>query len=193
LAAGEQGRVAEATERIALLLLTLSLLPILAAPEIFSLLAPKAYLGGTAAVPALCFTVPLSFLSTVPILEKLGAGRRSAISVPSLLAALALLALSPYLATRYGLFGAALGTLISYFLFFLLHAVTLKKEKKKIINAKKCFLFCILFSVVGLTATVLYPHPMLRLLLFLLYLPASALQLLSLKSTLLEPAKKARA
>lgn len=193
LAAGEQGRVAEATERIALLLLTLSLLPILAAPEIFSLLAPKAYLGGTAAVPALCFTVPLSFLSTVPILEKLGAGRRSAISVPSLLAALALLALSPYLAARYGLFGAALGTLISYFLFFLLHAVTLKKEKKKIINAKKCFLFCILFSAVGLTATVLYPHPMLRLLLFLLYLPTAFLQLLSLKSTLLEPAKKARA
>ncbi|MBQ8269170.1 MAG: oligosaccharide flippase family protein [Clostridia bacterium] len=192
-AAGEHARVSDATERITLLLLTVSLLPILAAPEIFSVLAPRDYLGGAAAVPALCFTVPLSFLSTAPILAKLGAGRRAAISLPSLFAALSQLAICPYLAARLGLFGAALGALISYFLFFLLHAATLKKEQKRIINANKCFLFCFLFAAVGLAVPILYPHAALRLLLFILYLPAALLELLSLKSILLESASKARA
>lgn len=186
-AAGEHARVAETAERITLLLCALSLLPILAAPEIFSILAPRAYAGGTAAVPALCFTVPLSFLSTVPILAKLGEGRRLAISLPSLSAALSQLLFCPYLAARFGLGGASAGALISYFLFFLLHAFTLKKSQKQIVNVKKCFLFCLLFSIIGRSATVLYPHFYIRLLLIFLYLFASVLQLILLKSCLLEP------
>ncbi len=188
-AAGEHARVAATTERIALLLCTASMLPILAAPEIFSVLAPRAYVGGTAAVPALCFTVPLSFLTTAPILTKLGAGRRLAISLPSLAAALAQLALCPYFASRFGLGGAALGTLISYFLFFLLHSLTLKKEQKEILNAKKCFLFVLSFSLIGLSVPFVFPHLFLRIILFLLYLCVSALQLFSLKSQLLEPTR----
>ncbi len=187
VAAGEHRRVAAVSGKAALLLCTLSMLPILLCPEIFSLLAPEGYAIGEAAVPALCFCVPLSFLTTVPILAKLGEGRRLAISLPSLAAALSQLLLCPYLAARFGLGGASAGALISYFLFFLLHAFALKKSQKQIINVKKCFLLCLLFSMIGLSATVLYPHFYIRLLLIFLYLFASALQLMLLKSCLLEP------
>ena len=180
-AAGEYGRVSQATERLLLSLLTVTLLPILAAPEIFSLLAPKGYAVGAAAVPALAFTVPLSFLSTVPILSALGKERRAAVAIPSVLAALSQLLLCPALAERFGIGGAAAGARISYFLFFLLHAAALKKEEKRILNVNKCFLLCLSFAAVGLSLPILYPYPLLRLLLFLLYLPAALMQLSLLK------------
>ena len=186
-AAGDHARVATVTQRITLLLCTLSLLPVLAAPEIFSLLAPRTYAIGTAAVPALCFCVPLSFLATVPICAKLSAERRLATSLPSVAAALLQLTLCPLLATRFGLFGGALGALISYFFFFLFHFSTLKKDQKSILNAKNCFLLCLYFSAIGLAAPILYPYPFTRILLLFLYLFTAAIQVLSLRSLVFEP------
>ncbi len=189
-AAGELTRVAKTAEQIALLLCTLSFLPILAAPELFSLLAPAAYSAGTAAVPALCFTVPLSFLATVPICASLKSERRGHIAIASLLSALLQLLLCPILAERIGLLGASTGALIAYFFFFLLHSVFLKKEQKPIINVKNCFLICASFAAVGLSATLLFPHPILRAILAFFYLLASVAQVFPLKSLLLEARKK---
>lgn len=189
-AAGEFTRVAKTAEQIVLLLCTLSFLPILAAPEIFSLLAPASYSAGTAAVPALCFTVPLSFLATVPICASLKNERRGIISLCSLAAAAAEVLLCPLLCARFGLGGASFGTLISYFLFFLLHSVSLKKEQKSIVNVNSCFLICISFSIVGLSMPLLYPHFVLRIVLFFLYLLSAAAQALPLRSMLLERRKK---
>lgn len=191
-AAGEHGRVARAAEQIALLLCTLSLLVILAAPELFSLLAPAGYAAGISAVPALCFCVPLSFLATVPICASLGAERRGAISLCSLAAAVSQLLLCPLLAARFGLSGASVGTLISYFLFFLLHAVSLKKEQKSIINVKNCFLICVSFATVGLLMPLLFPHPVLRIILAVLYLLASAAQAFPLRSLITEARQRPR-
>ena len=173
--AGEAARVSEIAERLALLLCALSLLPALAAPELFSVLAPKAYGIGTAAVPALALTVPLSFLAAVPILAKLSAENRLAVSLPSLICALCSLLLCPILARRLGLYGGSIGVIFSYLLFFFLHAATVPKSEKSIINAKNCFLIILPFCIVGLSIPVLYPYPILRLLLFLSYLLASAL------------------
>lgn len=189
-AAGELTRVAKTAEQITLLLCTLSFLPILAAPEIFSLLAPDAYSIGTAAVPALCFTVPLSFLATVPICASLKSERRGTISLCSLTAAGTELLICPLLSARFGLGGASFGTLIAYFLFFLLHAAFLKKEQKTIVNVKSCFLICASFSAIGLLMPLLYPHFILRMILLFLYLLASAAQALPLRSMLLERRKK---
>lgn len=189
-AAGEHARVAETAEKILLLLCTLSLLPILLAPEILSLLAPTAYTGGLAAVPALCFTVPLSFLATVPICASLRAGRRGRISLASLLAALMQLLLCPILADRLGLLGASVGALVSYFFFFLFHSVFLEKSQKSIINAKNCLLISLPFIAIGLSFPFLYSAKLLRFLLAFLYLLSAAAQALPLKSLLLEARKR---
>lgn len=185
-AAGEHGRVAAAAEKLTLLLCTLSLLVILFAPELFSLLATEAYNAGLYAVPALCFTVPLSFLATVPICASLSAGRRGRISLCSLASALVQLLLCPALAVRFGLGGAAFGAFFSYLSFFLLHSVFLKKEQKGILNVKNCFLICISFALVGAMIPFLFPHFWLRIILAVLYLIATAAQALPLKSLILE-------
>ncbi len=189
-AAGEHGRVSAAAEKLALLLCTLSLLVILFAPELFSLLATEAYSAGLYAVPALCFTVPLSFLATVPICASLSAGRRGAISLCSLVAALLQLLLCPALAMRFGLGGAAFGALFSYLSFFLLHSVFLKKEQKGILNVKNCFLICVSFAFVGALMPFLFPYFLLRIILAFLYLIATAVQAFPLRSLLLETRQK---
>ena len=188
-AAGKHRRVAAAAEKITLLLCTLSLLVILASPELFSLLAPMSYGIGLYAVPALCFTVPLSFLATVPICASLSAGRRGRISLCSLASALLQLLLCPLLASRFGLGGAAFGTLFSYLSFFLLHSVFLGKEQKGILNVKNCFLICISFALVGAMMPLLFPHFWLRIILAVLYLIATTAQALPLRSLILESKK----
>ena len=180
-ASGASDRVRSTTEQILLLLCTLTLPLILIAPEILSLLAPKAYAGGLAAIPALAFTVPLAFLATVPICASLSTERRWRISLASFFAAGIQLLLCPILTARFGLSGAAFGALISYFFFFLFHAVFLKKEQKQIINAKKCLLICLFFGAIGLSFSVLYPHPILRAILFFLYLFAALIQALPMR------------
>ena len=174
--AGESARVCKTTELLTLLFCTLSLFPILAAPELFSILAPRAYAAGAVAVPALSFTVVLSFLATVPILAKLEREKPALISLPSLFSALSSLILCPILARRLGLYGCALGVVLSYFVLFLSHALTLQKEQKSIVNVKICFLITLSFSAVGLLLPLLYPHPIFRLILGLLYLFAAFMQ-----------------
>lgn len=180
-ASGASDRVRSTTEQILLLLCTLTLPLILAAPEIFSLLAPRSYAEGLAAIPALAFTVPLAFLSTVPICASLSAERRWHISLASFLSVGIQLLLCPVLIARFGLSGASFGALISYFFFFLLHTVFLKKEQKQIVNAKKCLLICLSFSAIGLSFSILYPHPILRATLFFLYLFAALIQALPMR------------
>ena len=184
-ASGAFDRVRSTTEQILLLICTLTLPLILAAPEIFSLLAPKSYAGGLAAIPALAFTVPLSFLATVPICASLRTERRWRISLASLLAASIQLLLCPILAARFGLFGASIGAMISYFFFFALHAFFLGKSQKSIINANKCLLICVSFGSIGLSFPILYPHPILRAMLLFLYLLASLIQALPLRRLIL--------
>lgn len=190
VAAGEHTRVALTTEKITLFICTLSFFPILFAPELFSILAPASYAPGTAAVAALAFTVPLSFLSTVPICTSLSAGRRGAISAASLGAALIQLLLCPMLAARFGLGGAAGGALISYFSLFLFQSVFLPKKQKSVVNVKNCFLICASFSAVGCMIPYLYSYPILRIILAFFYLIASAAQAIPLRSLLMEAKKK---
>ncbi len=183
---GEGVLVADVTERLALFFCTLTLPLALAAPEILSLLAPKAYAQGAIAVPGLSLTVVLSFLATVPILAKLGQKKPLSVSLPSLCAALSSLLLCPLLARSLGLYGCALGVILSYFLFFVLHAATLPKEQKSIVNVKNCFLIVLPFALIGLSTPLLYAHRILRLILFSLYLFAALLQTTVLLPLLLE-------
>ncbi len=183
---GESALVASVTGRLTLLFCTLTLLPVLFAPEFFSILAPKTYAVGSAAVPALAFTVVLSFLATVPILAKLNEKKPLSVSLPSLGAALASLLLCPLFARLFGLYGCALGVILSYLLFFALHAATLQKEQKNVINVKNCFLIILPFLAFGLFTPILYPHLILRLILAFLYFCAALFQGFSLLPLLLE-------
>lgn len=128
----------------------------LVSPEVVMIFADPAYWNGIYIIPLVVLSIYFMFLYSFAVNFEIYHKKTKLIAVGTTAAAVANIILNTMFIPYFGIFGAAMATLISYFLLFIFHEIsarTIKNEKYPfkqsffIKNILIVFLFSILFSI----------------------------------------------
>lgn len=100
-------------------------------PEFVKIFADKNYWGGIGLIPLIVLAVFFTFLYSFAVNYELYHRKTKWIAVGTTAAALCNIIMNTLLIPRFELFGAAMATLLSYFLLFLFHQICAHKIRKE--------------------------------------------------------------
>lgn len=171
-AAGETEKIAPITELVSLLFTLLSCLLMLLLPEIYSLLAPAEYRSSLpAALPLACSVLPHFLASTLAGIHLTREHVRPVAAVTLAVAGLSLIA-DAFFVPRYGAVASGFVTLGAAYLLFFFRLFTVWREGiRGVIFFWRTVGLLVATPAFALLVFFLFPHAVIRLVLFLLLLP----------------------
>ncbi len=164
LAAGETEKTRSVFDAVLYLLAAATILTCLAAPEIFSFLAPETYRTALAAVIPAALSVLPHFLYLTFVAVSFYHEKTLPVTAASLLAAAVGISLNLFFVPRFGMSVIAVMTAVSYILLAVAHGISLRlRNIENPVNVKNALLFCTLTAIMCFIVYRLYPWVWIRI------------------------------
>lgn len=155
----EYAKIGKAANALVLMIAILSLIFIIFSPEFIMLIAAPNYYEAIWVMPPVIIGTYFSFVYTLFGNIELYHKRTKLIMSGSIGAAIINIALNIVCIPKFGYIAAAYTTLISYIILSLLHyKLMCKIEKNKIYNVKYISIVSMIFTIIGISSSILYNY-----------------------------------
>ena len=160
----EYKKIDESTRKLSVLMLGCILMFVLVAPEIFYLIFPKSYNEAIIIIPPIAASVFFMFMYSVFVDIESFYEKTRYVMYASIVCAIINIILNYYSILKIGYYACGYTTLISYFIFSIMHYFFMKKTCKsqgineEIFDVKYIIAFEGIALVIGLAAAFLYKH-----------------------------------
>ncbi len=146
--AGKHSQIRDVSGKLCLFIGMLTLIFLSLVPEALGILAPAEYNDAIFAVYPIALSVLPMFLTTILVISETFYEKRLISIISSPIAAALNITLNILSLEKFGIMGAALVTLVSYLILFLLHALLIKRYHLPLtVSVKGALLYILLFSV----------------------------------------------
>lgn len=145
------------------LMVIMSIILLLTAPEIIKILGPKEYWEANHCVMPIVVAGYFSFLYYIPCQVEYYYGKTKYIAIGSVAAAFFNVILNLMFIKKFGYIAAAYTTLISYFLYFIFHyIISIKIARKCLFNTKAIVVLSTLVVIIAIVSRMMIDMAMIR-------------------------------
>lgn len=165
----DQEGVSRLFESIVLAVGLLNVLVVFVAPEFMAIVGPKSYQAGVYVIPPVAGAMLFTFVYGLFAYVEFYYEKRLGVVIASVIAAVANVVLNYWALPRFGFIAAAYTTLFCYCLLSVAHFLYARYLARKdslgeLLNGSRILGCSLLFFPVGIVAVILYPYPIVRLL-----------------------------